>query len=167
MYINRRKGFTLIEMVVALAIFTILGFAGISLLIYVSETSEKIAFQNELLEHARIALSFMVEQIRISEAFQLVTDSEDSLIRLVCYSGLEGHVFSFDKHLLTESARYGQILFGENELASYIADVKVTIDGSRMEIRIITHSKASELSSVQVEPIDILRKISLRYKEQR
>ena len=162
---NTKKGFTLIETVVALAIFTIIAFSGTTLLIYSSEVSEKIGLKNELLENARITLNFMMDQIRMSEGYDLRTDADDTLIRLRCYkSSGDESLFAFDKSLSSDAARYGQVTFGGNELSSYIADVKMKVDGNRMEIRIITKSKISQNSSIEVEPIEIVGKVSLRYK---
>ena len=160
-----RTGFTLIETVVALVVFTLVVISGTTMLLYAGETSEKISLKNELLENARITLDFIIEQIRTSEGYTLQTDINDSLIRLVCYKELydSGSNFDFNKNLSSDSPRYGQVVFAGNELSSYIADVKIRVDENKMEVQVITWESISENSNIQVTPITITGKVSLQY----
>ncbi|NLK20902.1 MAG: prepilin-type N-terminal cleavage/methylation domain-containing protein [Epulopiscium sp.] len=68
---NGDKGFTMIELLIGLALFSILSLGLWSILDHATRNSERTQLQIETVENARVALDFMVEEIRRAENIKI------------------------------------------------------------------------------------------------
>ena len=136
---KKKSGLTLLELITALGLISIIVLAAGNILIYSANIGNRHVYTQEIVENGRISLDFLVNQTRIAHSYRLFPpDASGSLTRLDLRTNRPGgphtYVFRFNKNL--QRLDFGGIndlsaIPGTNELASGIRDVIVTIDDAR------------------------------------
>ena len=140
-----REGFTLIETVIALAVWLLLATGAGSVLVYASRASERLIVTQEIFENARASLDAITVNIQMANTVVLETDSDDVLKKLTLTERnpkgeLEEYYFFFKRGAEPDEAKYHRLEFGENnEFASHIGLIKLkVVNDKRLEITVIT-----------------------------
>ncbi|MDR1665209.1 MAG: prepilin-type N-terminal cleavage/methylation domain-containing protein [Clostridiales bacterium] len=142
-----KKGFTLLEAVIALAVFLTLAVAAGRALLYSARASERLLASREIFEKARIAMDALLTNIHMAEKIDLTTDG-GVLERLVLTElnpegNLQNYEFRFYPYAAPGDAKYQWLEFNRNELASNIASVVIAVsdEGGRIAIKItVSHN---------------------------
>jgi len=174
-YILNEKGFTLLETLIALSLMMLVTLSATNILNFASMSNSRAIVNHELFENARITIDFMTEHIRRAEEINLNTDEKNTMksmeltYRSVSSNGSvswETNRFSYDKNLSAGAPRYNRVEFGGNELSSYIADIKITVENEILQIVLITDSNLNMQDDIEViKPITLKTKIDVRYKD--
>jgi len=128
---KQRAGFTLLETIIALAVWAILSVSVISVWHHVSNRTSSVLARQSALENARVAMDALLINIQMSNSITLhVRDSDYMLIWLQVpglnpQGVLNNFFFDFDHNLTPDATRYRRLEFGGNEIARYIAEVIV------------------------------------------
>ncbi|MCL2421957.1 MAG: prepilin-type N-terminal cleavage/methylation domain-containing protein [Defluviitaleaceae bacterium] len=167
-------GFTLLEMVVTMAIWMILIAGASRLLWYASSASANILNQQEALASARIAVDAIAVNVQMAEEIVLQTDGDGMLrslsLRQISPQGnLEWYLFTYDRHAAIGTPGYRRLIFtgqrepnvpgGHNELASNLKAVQVRISEDRSLLYITVVSCDS-----WGEPVTLQGTVDIRYK---
>lgn len=162
-----KKGFTIIESIIAISIFFIIINVATNLLVYSSNVANSIFNNAELLESANTCMDFIQIQVRTADEIQLTTLPDDSLVKLNLNKYNEIGVFSFNfyKNSSPTSVHYERLEFGDQELRKYIKDIKVIIDKERkiLKIKIITADRTATNGKI-LEPVILYKEISINHK---
>jgi len=156
-----RGGFTLLEAVIALALWLILS-AGIFLVWQHSALSGTSLLERQsAFENARISMDALIMNFQMARRITLQTDSNDILQRLTLnqrnpQGQWQDYTFRFNLNAAPGSARHHRLEFGDNEFAENIAEIRIEyIDESRMQITITTGCEV---------PIILEGSVDARYK---
>lgn len=171
---NSSDGFTLLELVISLALWAIL-LSGVSGAIWLSNNSAaKLANRQNAMENARIALDTLSVNLQMSEeifldtlpngrlrllrTYQASPDRCPALFHencnpLNCIGGFRRHGFEFRFNPSSGRLNFG----GNNELASHLSDVKLKRDGDFIHITIITDDTFSD-------PITLYTVLDMRFR---
>ncbi|MCL2839972.1 MAG: prepilin-type N-terminal cleavage/methylation domain-containing protein [Defluviitaleaceae bacterium] len=137
--LKSKKGFTLLEATIALALWAVLS-VGIFLTWYhVSGASRAMRTHQSAFENARIAMDALIINIQMAQDIDLV-NNQDGILRQVTLWGFDpiGNLHDYRFHFNPDLQRLEFPNLG-NELASHIAELRITyIEGSRMNILIET-----------------------------
>lgn len=104
---NNKRGFTLVETLIAMALFSILSLSVWSIMNYASKSSDRTHAKIDAVENARIALDFMIDEIRRAKKIQIENfDDADTILGLDMDG--DNHIslgtgdvkFSFDHHII-------------------------------------------------------------------
>ena len=163
--LNHRRGFTLIETVIALAVWLLLTAGAGSVLIYASRASERLIVTQEIFENARASLDAITVNIQMANTVLLEVDADGVLKTLKMTERnpdgqLADYSFYFKSNALPGEAKYHRLEFGLNdEFASNIEIVRLTaINGKRIEITIIT-------DDILCPSMTLCGSVDIRYKE--
>ncbi|NLK97543.1 MAG: prepilin-type N-terminal cleavage/methylation domain-containing protein [Epulopiscium sp.] len=69
--LNNNRGFTLVEILIGMALFSILSLSVWSLMNHASNSSNRTYTKIEAVENARVALDFMIDEIRRAQKIQI------------------------------------------------------------------------------------------------
>lgn len=157
-----KKGMTLLELVVAIGIWSILLVGASQLLIHTTQISADLVNRQAAHENARGALDALIVNIQMADAIELRTDPDGMLRHLVTHQLNPIEVrnpftFSFDRNAPPGAARYRVLQYTvNNELVSNITEVRLTLSDDRDFIYItITADDRITLTST----------VDVRYKE--
>jgi len=162
--LSKSSGFTLVETIVAVAIWMILLAGASQLFWYTSQVSTGILARQEALEGTRVAVDALMVNLQMAEEIVLNTDSDGMLRNLsllqVAPSGLpERFEFSYNRDALYGTPQYKRLNFGGNELASNLSEVRLTLSKDRKLIYITVTSYDSF-----GEPVTLIGAVDVRYK---
>ena len=112
-----KKGFTLIEVVMSLALFMILSFGVLLLWQYTSRSAASAIRTQNALDNLGIAMDGLLTNIELSHTLYLQTGGQNRLRRLSLRSlnpnGLPHiYTFTFDPNAHNTSSRYKSLFFG-------------------------------------------------------
>ena len=152
---KRDNGFTLLETVIALAVWLVIAAAAGRALIYAARASERLIGEREAFENARASLDAICANIRMAQKIVLETDGENVLKKLTLTekngTGLWDYEFYFNKSAAPGEAKYHRLEFGRNdEFASRIESVTMELVGDgRIEITVTTDGELCEAVKVR------------------
>jgi len=140
-----KKGYTLLEVTIALAVWLILSVAVLFVWRYTAENSARLITRQNAFENARTVMDAMLMNIQIAEEICIVTD-ENHLLRELQMPGLDdqgrerAYTFYFTDTRPANPQRHHRVEFSGpgNEVARYIGAVWVRLVGERIEIEIHT-----------------------------
>ena len=134
---KRKAGFTLIEAVIALAIWMILSVSVIFVWQHVSSRTSALLARQNAFENARVSMDALIANLQMAQSITLYVVGDHYVLRQMTVPGIDANgrvnnfVFDFDCRLTSAATRYRRLEFGENELASNIAVVRVRPIGVR------------------------------------
>jgi len=158
---KQTKGFTLLELVIALSIWMLLSMGVFFLWQHASRTTVTLIERQNALENARSSMDALVMNIQLARNIVLETTSINILRQITLterdpQGQLHDYVFDFDINASSGSARHQVLRFGENEFSSGIARIYMFyIPGRRINITIYTACP---------EPIILRSSVDVRYK---
>lgn len=139
------KGFTLLELVIALGIWLVLSLGVFFVWQYASDTSFRLIGRQSALENARTSMDALVMNIQLSHEITLQTDGNNILQQLTVRSinpqgQLHDYIFEFNVNAPYGAARHGVLVFGANEFTSGIGRIYMAyIPGNRIDIGVHTN----------------------------
>ncbi len=182
MITNNQDGFTLVEMVVIIAVFLILTVFGLNLFVYSAEESSRVAVRNELFENAQLALDFLKNEVRCADEYDVMVNANNTLLLLKLKNNNDIKVFRYNATVAPTSNLYKRLDYGGNdwekytlqELASYINNIEVTFiknkysgENEAILFKITTDNKISQSPQTIVEPVVLQGEVSVKYKMNR
>ena len=162
---NAKGGFTLLEMVVAIAVWMILIAGASRLLWYTTHTSTGLLARQEALESARVAVDALTVNLQMAESIILHTDSDGmlrrlSLLQVAPTNNPAWFHFYYDRNAPYGTPKYKRLEFGgHNELASNLSAVKLILsaDHSLIHIAVTTDERLGE-------PVTLRSVVDIQYK---
>lgn len=154
------KGFTLYELVVALAIWMVLSLSIFFVWQHVSVSTFSILESQNALENARVSMDVLIVNIQMARSIYLQVDANNIMEMLVLSSyepggGLYEYVFAFDVNAPYTAARFQVLRFGANEIADGIARIYMEyVPGPSRRINIAVHT-ACEIPIVLTSAVDV------------
>jgi len=158
------KGFTLLEAVIALAIWSILSLSVIFVWQYTAERSSALIARQHAFENARGSMDVIIMNLQMARTIELTVGPNYTLQRLrVNGRRLVNNVpqwhnfeFTFNSSARPTDAIYRVLRFGGlNEFTAGIADIRVRPYGGTMHITVVT---ACEYPIVLEGSVDIRHK---------
>jgi type II secretory pathway component PulJ len=148
---NKPKGgFTLLEAVIALAVWMVLAAGVSSVWLHVSRTSTQVITTQNAFENARASMDALLVNLQMADTIRLETDRHHVLRRLTLTQrdpngNPHDYIFYFSANARPGEAKYHRLEFGlNNEFASRIALVKLEQTGqNRMRVTVITDDEAA------------------------
>jgi prepilin-type N-terminal cleavage/methylation domain-containing protein len=161
--VRPRGGFTLLEAVIALAIWAMLAAGLLFTWSHVSRTSLGVVAAQDAFENARAAMDALLMNIQLAEAIRVTTCPEHILRRMALTQRdpngiLRDYVFDFNVHAQPGETKHHRLEFGGNEFASQLAAVKAEHVGGRIQITITTNGESAPA-------ITITGSADIRYKD--
>jgi len=161
MKIKSSAGFTLLEAVIALAIWMILSVSILFIWNHTSNRTASILARQNAFENARGAMDVLITNLQMAKSITLDV-CQNYVLRELTLPGFNPsgvplpYVFNFDINLPDTAVRFRRLEFGRNELASNIALVRIQpIGGHHVHITIETGCEY---------PIIIEGSVDIRYK---
>ena len=169
-------GFTLLELVIALGLWTILLSGVIGVVWHTNHSAALLANRQNVIENARVALDTLSVNLQMSEeifldthpsgrlrflrTYQASPDRCPALVHencnpLNCIGGLRRHGFEFRFNPSNGRLNFG----GNNELASHLSDVKLKQVNDFIHITIITDDVFSK-------PITLYTVVDMRFRSE-
>jgi len=161
---KRTKGLTLLELVIALAVWLVISVGIFFLWQHTSNASVNLLERQNALENVRGAMDAMISNIEMSKSVRVTTNGD--ILRRLDFPGhlttgsRNYYTFTFNNYRPT-AASYQQLLFGNNELAAGIAQIYTTY----------TRDRRSNISRIHIEihttcdePIILHGSVDVRYK---
>ena len=167
------KGFTLLELTIAMAVTTILLAGAINLSSYVSTANARATTRQELFHHATISMEFLTRHISEAQGIRLLTESNDTLRQIDMF--INRHTPQAHQRVINfRPATYphNRLMFGGHgvaqgtqEVARYIANVEI-VHNSYTNLLYITITTETSISrfDIEIEPIVLYRVVDIRYK---
>jgi type II secretory pathway pseudopilin PulG len=162
---KKNKGYTLLEVTVALGVWLLLSLSVLFVWRYAANASGSLIARQNAFENARGAMDAMLMNIQLSDVIYLDAfsyDGHENVLRQLVMPGLDpqgvmrNYTFSFDITLPADAVRFNRLEFGGNEMASRIALVRIVyIDGHRMDITVVTDC---------AEPVVLEGSVCVRHK---
>jgi len=162
---KRNAGFTLIEAVIALAIWMLLFISVLFIWHHVSSRTATLMARQNAFENARGAMDMLITNIQMAKSISLDVEQvgeQDYILRELRLPSFDTngaphtYIFNFDIRLTPTTTRFRRLEFGSNELASNIAMVRIQpIAGRHIYITIRTGCEI---------PIIIEGSVDIRYK---
>jgi len=161
--VNKRKaGLTLLEAVIALALWGILSTGVFLTWHHISRASQEIRASQSAFENARVAMDALIMNMQMAWDIELITGTNDVLQRLTLWERdpqgrPHAYRFYFDINALPGQAKFQRLEFGtNNEFAANIAVIRITyVENSRMNIFIETGCEF---------PVTLTGSVDVRYK---
>lgn len=166
------RGFTLVEMIVSVAIGSMIVLTAATVLLYASQASNSIRIHSELFVGAQRTVSFITEQMSVSVAYYLDKDEyTNSLNSIEFYGSISAAIG--DAQVIIFNRLEGEVRFGgftnaghavTHTLANNIEDILISVEDGLMTVEVITKNRVSEYSNIEVEPAVIRTVIDVRHK---
>jgi len=142
---KNKKGYTLLEVTIALALWLILSMAVFFIWRYTADASTRLIARQNAFENARSAMDAMLMNIQISDQICIITYPSHILreMQMPGYDNWGNHrpyTFYFTGTTPANPNRHHRVEFSGpgNEVARYIGAVWVRLTGDRIEIEIHT-----------------------------
>ena len=138
------KGLTLLELVIAMAVWLGLLLSVLFLMHHTSATTSVTLARQNALENARITMDALVVNIELASRVTLVTGPDNMLQSLTLRQqnsmGMPHYyVFDFNVNAPYGSARHQVVRLGNNEFSSNIGAVYITyVPNRRVDISVVT-----------------------------
>lgn len=144
---KNEDGFTLIELILASALFSILAVSITILLSYTIKINTQLTDKSIKLENARIAMDFIQTNIKSAEKYSLNQSG-----KLLVIDKKDGFYFKFNNGIK-------QITYGDNLLSENVENISINVIHDIMYIQITMKNLEN------YEPLKIIGQISVKYKE--
>jgi len=160
---------TLLELLIATALWMILVLGASRMLWYTTQVSTNLISQQEALESARVAMDALIVNIQMAQEIILHTDPPYGMLRSLSLLQVapdgspHWYDFSFDANAVRGQAKYKRLEFGgHNELVSNICEVLLRPSECRQRIHItvITYEGLGK-------PVTLTSTVDISYKELR
>jgi len=89
------RGFTLIEMIIAIVLIAIMGTFSIGFLRHLMQSSQLSASQKDLMDEAKLAMEFLTRELRFAD--ETVNDVQCGAVPVDCVPGVSYDTITFDK----------------------------------------------------------------------
>jgi len=129
---KRTKGLTLMELVIALAVWLVLSAGVFFLWQHTSNASVNLLERQNALENARVAMDSLIISIQMSNDITLRT-TDEYILQYIEVPGYNpagvwhtGYRFDFTANLPPGDTNHNRLRFGGQERASYIARIYMT-----------------------------------------
>lgn len=161
---KRIRGYTLLETVIALAIWAVLAAGASRVLVYTARTVTRIVERQNAFENARAAMDALTVNIQMADTVLLETDTEGVLKKLTLTERAPNgspanYTFYFSKAAKPGEAKYHRLEFGLNdEFASRIETIILNHTGNRITITVTT-------DDVTDPPFTLIGSADTRYKK--
>jgi len=158
---KHKSGFTLLEAVIALAVWMVLSVSVLFAWNHISNRTVAVLDRQDAFENARGAMDVLITNLQMAKSITLTVGPDYDLRQLSLPSFNPDniphtYVFDFDINLAPTETRFRRLEFGQNELASNIAMIRIQpIAGRHMHITIKTGCEF---------PIIIEGSVDIRYK---
>jgi prepilin-type N-terminal cleavage/methylation domain-containing protein len=143
--VTDKRGYTLLEVTVALGIWLILSAGVFFIWQYAANASTRIITRQNAFENARAAMDMIQMNLQLSDVAYLDTvtyDGHPHVLDTLRVSPVPGHLtFAFINTTHPNAERHNRVEFsgGGNEVARHIARVQIIyVLGQRMEITVVT-----------------------------
>jgi len=151
------KGFSLLEAVIAIAVWMVLSVSVLFVWHHISERSTELLARQSAFENARVALDALLINTEMAHIIRLTSRRDGTLQRLVLYQRnpdgiINDFIFTFNVNAQPGNQRLN---FGGQELAGDIARIYVMPIGTRLHITVITTCEY---------PIVLEGSVDIRYK---
>lgn len=159
-----RGGFTLLEAVIALAVFSLLAAGATRCWLYTTRAASRLLNTQEAFENARAAMDALTVNLQMAYEIKLKTDSDHVLEKLVLTELDDGepsvYEFYFKRSARPGEAKYHRLEFGQNnEFASHIEQVRLMVtDNHTVTITVITDDELGQ-------PITLTGMVDVRHKK--
>ncbi|WP_058485236.1 type II secretion system protein [Defluviitalea phaphyphila] len=157
----KQKGYTLVEVLIALTLFSILSISVGSLMYSTTKNATKVQSDIEALKNSRITLDFMIEEIRRSKGIIIFSRTD-------AFRTLKLDIDGDGKVSIGEGKYDGDVMFTLDEdkvkyniyqvLAENITDIQFKVSDDDILKIIITAKKNDK------ETYDITGEVSIKYK---
>ncbi len=159
---TRAKGFTLIEAVIALAIFSVISVGAFQVWRYASGDSLSTLARAEAFENARAAMDALLINLQLADEITLKTNANGNLTKLTLRElDPEGryhdYVFDYYPSAPKGASKYRKLDFGYNEFASGISEVSLTENEGLLLITVSAGAEAAK-------PITLESAADIRHK---
>lgn len=144
--IKNEKGFTMIELLLAIAIFSMLSITIGTLLNYSIKSNKILTEKTARLDNARLTMDFIQTQIKSAEAYKIVSSKELSL-----KNGKDIITFKFD-------SIKSEIKFTNNVLSEHVKNFNIELNNDIINIKIEMESEND------YNLLEIIGEISVKYK---
>jgi len=153
---KRNKGFTLLELTIALAIFMILSISVAHVWLYISRSSMRIVAQQNAFENARASMDALIANMQASYTIRVEVNSNNILHRLtLTQQDTTNRLRDYYFYVRNNMLHIGQAS-GSNEFTSRIAYIQIMlINNQRLDIIIATDCEI---------PIILNGSVDIRYK---
>ena len=167
---SKKAGFTLIELVMAIAVWMIFMAGATHFIWYTARTSAEIKARQNLLENARVSVDMLTVNLQMTDDIVLTTD-HDGMLRFLRVFQIDPrgndhrYTFRYNRDLPASATRFRRLEMGNrgtyNELASYISEVRLIPSENRQLIQIIVTATDENLE----ESITLESAVDIRYKD--
>lgn len=159
---DKQKGFTLIELIIALSVWMVLSMSVLFIWQYTSNTVVNTITHQNAFENARASMDALVMNIQMANAITLETDGNNIMQRLTLternpQGQLHNYVFEFDVNAPQGALRRYRLIFGQNEFADHIGRIYITYTPDR-RMNIIVQTNCEE-------PVILRGSVDVRYKD--
>lgn len=158
------KGYTLLETVIALAVWAVLAITAAGMLAYTARANMRLTESSLAFENARVSLDALSVNIQMADTIVLETDHNGVLRQLTLTERAPNgspanYIFYFSKTAQPGEAKYHRLEFGLNdEFASHIETVKlVYADDGYIAVTVTTDDTLGE-------PLTLTASVDARYK---
>lgn len=162
--IKQPNGYTLLEAVIALAVWSVLALTAAGLLVYVSRSSARMLNEAEAFENARAAVDALTANLQMADTVRVENDY-DGILRKLTLTERDpdgrsaDYIFYFNASALPIQAKYHRLEFGLNdEFASRIARVTLSLSGEVMTVTVVT-------DDTLCAPFTFQSMVDVRYKQ--
>ncbi|HHW66718.1 MAG: hypothetical protein PWP07_2662 [Epulopiscium sp.] len=120
--LHNEKGLTLVEILITMSLFSVLALSIWDIMNHTVKSSERIYAKIELVENARIALDFMIDEIRRAQKIKIDYPSSNTILGLEI-DGIEGINISSGAGDVEFSLNGNKLKFNDIELVDHIQSV--------------------------------------------
>ena len=168
-YMENKKtsiGFTLIEAVIALAIWMILSMSVILIWQYSAQRTQALLERQSAFENARGSMDVLVMNMQMAHSITLSVERwqgnyyilrELTLVEIDPHGSEHSYVFDFDVRRPPTATRFRHLVFGNTEFASNIAMIQIQPSNSRRSMNITVKTGCEY-------PIILEGSVDIRYK---
>jgi len=159
------KGFTLLEAVIALAVWMVLSISVIMIWHHVSERGTELLARQNAFENARVALDVLIVNIEMANNIQLTVGSGNTLRTLrVTQRRPTGHVWNYYFQFSPSAGTRHRLQVGGNEIARDIEQIIIEpINNTRLRIVVTTICDCSP-TAINRCAIILEGNVDIRYK---
>ena len=162
-------GYSLIEVTISLFIFILFINLSTGILNMMTKRTKMLEIEQEMLQNANIAIKYIEYHVKMGDNIVIYPyKSSRTLKRLDIESRLANddmiYRFDYNPELNTNDVKYHRLEFASNELAKYIKDIQVTIDGDNKLMTVSVFIDDIEFKNGKIEGISLIKYIDIRYK---
>jgi hypothetical protein len=141
---------------------------------HTSSAAAKTAVRDELFASAHIAMDTLVANIQLADTITLILYPSGTLQKMTtnAHNDME-FIYSID--LLSNNASYHRLQMDNNELASNLADIRISLEGSIITIYILTDDHITvnrvddgipyiKYNTMKTQPVELMASVNVSGK---